>query len=344
MTLMSLFRPLTPAELANWTLRIYLRYWPRWMALALLAVIPLALVNLGITAAVPQPELDPAALEALLNSMQDNPLPGGAVLPNNLLEQVVNSSVATLEQAVLSLMAQLIIAGVIAGGAGAVMAAAAYNGAEPDLGQALRTGLLERGRLLLRGHLLVGGLLMVMVVASLLGMLVCIGLIGMGITVYLYVGWVPLLAPALALEDGGYPLLVRRAWRFGKLRIWLLFGAVIALLALRYGVAIPIGLLAGALIPDPALAALIVAVASEALVLPLGVIFFTVVFLDTRARLDGRVPPGQPAEESGLAMVEPFLSAADMPNLVGVAMASLGLMVAAYFLVLMLASLAVPGL
>jgi len=343
MTMMSLFRPLTPAELANWTLRIYLRYWPRWIALALLAVIPLALVNLAITAAIPQPELDPAAVEALLESMQDNPLPGGAVLPNNLLEQVVGSSIAALEQAVLSLMAQLILVGVIAGGAGAVMVAAAYNGAEPRFGQALRTGLLERGPVLLRGHLLVGGLLLVMVVASLLGMLVCIGLIGMGLTVYLYVSWVPLLAPVLALEDGAYPLLARRAWRFGKLRVWLLFGAVVTLLALRYVAAIPIGLVAGALIPDPLLAAQIVAVLSEALVLPLGLIFFTVVFLDTRARLDGHVPPGQMTEEAGLATVEPFLTAADMPNLVGVSMAALTLMIAAYFLVLLLASLALPG-
>jgi len=118
---------------------------------------------------------------------------------------------------------------------------------------------------------------------------------------------------------------------------------VVTLLALRYVAAIPIGLAAGALIPAPLLAAQIVAVLSEALVLPLGLIFFTVVFLDTRARLDGHVPPGQMTEEAGLATVEPFLTAADMPNLVGVSMAALTLMIAAYFLVLLLASLALPG-
>ena len=332
MSLMSLFRPLTPAELVQWTLRIYARHWRQWILLAALTVIPLLIANEAITRLVPVPDVDPAVLDALFSSLEQGTTPG-AGLSDADMRAVLASSTASLEQVMLTLLAQVVIVGVIAGGAGAVLTSAAYHGEETSLGQALRVGLVERGVLLLRGHLTLGGLLLMLFLASVIGLTLCVGVLGFGLTVYLYLAWVPLLAPVLALGDGSFGELTRQAWRFGKLRVWLLFAAVVTLLVLRLLLGIPVSLIAG-LAGGSAPVALALSMVAEMLLLPLGVILYTLVYEDTRSRLDGATAP-QPlagADPTAARPREPFLSAADMPNVVGISLAALGLGVVIYFL------------
>ena len=332
MSLMSLFRPLTPAELVQWTLRIYARHWRQWILLAALTVLPLLIANEAIARLVPVPEVDPAILNSLFSSLEQGTTPG-AGLSDEDMRQVLASSMGSLEQAMLLALARVVIVGVIAGGAGAVLTSAVYHGEAISLGQALRVGLVERGGLLLRGHLTLGGLVLMMFLASVIGLTLCVGVLGLGLTVYLYLAWVPLLAPVLALGEGSFGELTRQAWRFGKLRVWLLFAAVITLLVLPLLLGIPFNLIASlAGGSDPVNLAL--ALVAEMLILPLGVIFYTLVYEDTRARLDTAAPPQVPAGLDGDAPRprEPFLSAADMPNVVGVSLAALGLAAVVYFL------------
>ena len=333
MSLMSLFRPMTPAELVQWTLRIYARHWRQWLLLAALTVIPLLIANEAIVRLVPIPDVDPAVINSLFSSLEQGATPG-AGLSDEDMRQVLASSMGSLEQAMLLALARVVIVGVIAGGAGAVLTSAAYHGEATSLGQALRVGLVERGGLLLRGHLTLGGLVLMMFLASVVGLTLCVGVLGLGLTVYLYLAWVPLLAPVLALGDGSFGDLTRQAWRFGKLRVWLLFAAVITLLVLPLLLGIPFNLIAslagGA---DPVI--LMLSIVAEVLILPLGVIFYTLVYEDTRARLDGAAAPLAPAglDAAAARPREPFLSAADVPNVVGVSMAALGLAVVFYLLV-----------
>ena len=143
MTLMSLFRPLTPAELVQWTLRIYARHWTQWILLAILTVVPLVIANQAIAAVAPIPDVSPAVLNEVFGALEQGTMPS-----EQSMSQVSDFSMASLQQAALSVLAQVVIVGVVAGGAGAVLTSAAYHGQEASLGQALHTGLVERGGLL----------------------------------------------------------------------------------------------------------------------------------------------------------------------------------------------------
>jgi hypothetical protein len=345
MTLMTLFRPLTPREMARWTLRIYAQYWPQWLLLAALTLLPLLMLNTALLNVLPQPEFDPVLLEEFLAPMESGELPDPAQ-QNAVMDQLVDNSVLMMAQLVVQILSQLIMLGVIAGGVGAVMTAAAYRGEPVSLGAGL-AALRDRAATLLAGHALVGGALIVLVIVSMLGLLLCVGALGLGFAVYMYLAWVPLMPAALTLEDGTLNPLMRRAWQFGKQRVWLLFSAVIVLFGLRFVLAIPFEIVLSLAGDTSLIGTQIATLVVEALTLPLGVIFYTLVYEDTRARLNpapadddlpGDMPPVSP--ESAARM--PLLTSADLPNIVGVSMVALMLLGLMYVLFLGMALVSLP--
>ncbi len=339
MSLMSLFRPLTPREMIRWTVRVYGRYFPQWIMLGLLAVMPLVLINLALAVILPQPSFDPDLLAQLMGPLESGRIPANPALAQAALDDLLRNSILMLQQVALQLFIQIVVSGVIAGGIGAVMASAAYQGGVVSLAAALRT-IGPRLRALLGGHLLAGLVLIALLVGSIVGAMFCIGILGLGITIYIYLAWVPLLAPVLALEEGTLSGRLRRAWSFGKQRVWLIFAMMLALYALRFLLSVPLDFLAMLVAPQSLALAQVVAVIVEVLVLPPGVIYFTVLYQDLRGRYEQLALEPDIAERPA---AEPILSAADLPGLFGVSMTALALLFALYlFLMLRAAPLIAP--
>ncbi len=342
MSLMSLFRPLTPAELVQWTLRIYVRHWPWWVALAAVAVLPPTLLSTAVTASLPE-AVDPALLDQWLQPLDpldpNGPFadPATQAQLQQMMGQLVQNSLVMLGVAALTVLSQA----VVLGGPGAVVAAACFHDQPITLGQAVRQAIGERGGALLGGHLAVGALLVALLLVSAMGIVLCVGLLGLGLLAYAFLAWVPLLAPVLALERGPLPALLMRAWHFGKRRVWLLLAAVAALWVLRLALSIPLdlvgGLLVGLVAQDPAAAMLVVGqvifIAVQALVLPLGAIFYTLLYEDSKLRFDPlRAGLDAPFTVEVDAPRQPFLTTADLPNIIGVSLVGLGMLFGLYML------------
>lgn len=335
MTLMSLFRPLTPREMLRWTARIYSRYFGQWMVLGVLAVVPLVIVNLGIAAVLPEPSFDPELFDQFLAPLESGEMLNNPALQQDLMDDMLANSLLILQQVIAQLVAQIVILGTLAGGIGSVMAATAYRGDPVSVGDAIQV-FTRRINALFTGHVIAGFVLVGLLLVSILGTVICIGVLGMGLTIYVYLGLVPLVAPVLVLEDGDWRHLMRRAWTFGKQRVWLLFGMTIVLYTLRLLLAFPLDVLQSVFVPNSLVVAQIITVLVELLVLPVGVIFFTLVYEDTRSRqevADAEAPAASPAGAMQPPVRQPLLSTADLPNIVGISMLSLGLLFGFYFVI-----------
>ncbi len=334
MSLMSLFRPLTPREMAGWTIRIYRQYWPRWIGLAAMAVLPPLALNLALSASQTE-TLDPALLDEVMRSLEQGLMPDEATL-QALTQGLVRLIAITLGMLAVTLLFQA----VLLSGAGAVLASGAYHGQAVALADGLRAALGERFAALVGGHAAVGGVLVGLLIASFLTITLCVGIFGLGVTAYVYLAWFPLLAPVLVLERGRVGVLMQRAWYFGKKRIWLLFGAVAAFLLVRFAALIAAALLSGLvglILPAGAAtwADALLFAAGQVIVMPLEAIFYTLLYEDTCSRFDpallspaarGPEPSAAGAGPEATAPAEPFLTAADLPNLVMVSMAALSLL------------------
>lgn len=334
MSLLSLSHSLTPAEMVQWTIRIYTRYLPQWIMLTLLAlIVPLAL---GAVAVSMQSDIDPALLDRLRQPLDptapDSPLNDPAFLQQMTDFFIRQGVMALLLGAVSILMQQVVL-----GGAGAVLASAAFHGRSASLGEALRV-LGERAGALLTGHLIVIGLLIALLLISSLGLLICVGVLGLALLPYLYLAGVPLLAPVLALERGPLSTLLRRAWQFGKRRVWLLLAAVVVLAVWAFVVEFVVGLVGGLFLGPvlngtgtaAVLAGQVLTFISAVVVLPPGAIFYTLLYEDSRMRFAPQVV------EEALPMEEPLLAAADVPNMIGVAVVAGSVLVGMYFVLMVL--------
>ncbi|MBN1965349.1 MAG: hypothetical protein JW910_11940 [Anaerolineae bacterium] len=321
MTLMDLYRPATPGELFQSALRIYRQYWQVWIVLALIALVPPALlsslVSMSQTDLIDQQQLDEA-----FNYFEQGQMPPEALV-NDLSGQFVRSGVISYAITGLTVIFQA----VVLGGTGAILALNAYRGQAVSLGAALSGALGERLVPLVGGHLLVGLVLTLLLFASGLTLLLCVGIVGIGFTIFFYVAWFPLLAPALALERGPLSAVVLRAWHFGKKRVWVLFSAVAGFLIARVALVFLIGLVADLLasliapdLIDPL--TVIVSVLGSALIAPLEVITYALLYEDSRQQLGG-AQASRTAPSVVSAPAEPFLTAADLPNVVGVGLLAL---------------------
>lgn len=338
MTLMQLVHPVEPlstADLIRWTLRIYLRHLPSWLALAALTLIPLAVFNVVV-------DLWQAGLVdwERLNAAFAIPPQQSALLDPALLLQFIQLSISEIGA---QLIVQL-VQGVILGGVGAVLAATAFRGQTVSLLAGGRVALGERLTALVAGHGVALGALIALIIASAFGMLFCVGVLGFGAAAYMYLAWVPLMAPVMALERGPLARLLARAWYFGKKRVWVIFAAFLALWALGFCLSLPVGWIVDVLLgllPSSDLLRVTGVQASVVIVqgmtLPLGAIFYTLLYEDARLRLD--MPGGAAGDVADPP--EGAITAADLPNLMGVALLALGLLFALFY-VTMTASLALP--
>ncbi len=345
MTLMSLTRTLTPRDLARWTARLYLQHWPRWMALALIALIPLLAVNQVFEAVLPQPAFDETLLQQFMAPLErGGPFDIDPVLQEQVMAMLLNNSLLLITQMVLMLLSQVIIVGVVAGGAGAIMASAAFHGRPVSLREGLR-GVAGRAGPLLGGNLAAGLLLSALLVGSLMLMLLCVGVIGLSLAVYVYLALVPLLPAALVLERGTTGQGMRGAWHAGKINIWVLLFTVASLFAARAILSMLLSLLLSALAGFTGASAGLLTAASllgglivEALVMPIGVIFFTLLYVNTRPAapalsdpgLAGLEPEGAPA--AARPANPPLFTAADLPNVIGVSLTALGMLLVLYMI------------
>lgn len=344
MTLIDLYQPATPVELFQTALGIYRRYWQLWLALALLALVPPLLIQSLATSAQAD-IIDGALFEDVMGYFERGDMPPDALI-SDLTGQFVSSSLIAFGLTALTLIVQA----VVLGGAGAVMTRDAYRGQAVALGPALQQALGARVTALVGGHLIVGLALLMLLFASGLTLLLCVGIVGLGFAVYMYVAWFPLLAPALVLERGPLSALVLRAWHFGKQRVWQLFRAVVGFLAARlvlgFVLGAAVGLVAGLLSPDlvdPL--SLLVGLVTAVLVAPLEVIYYTLLYEDTRARAVAGLAVAPDPEAPVSAPEAPFFTAADLPNIFGVGMLALGGLVFVYcVLTLVLSIFAVPML
>lgn len=347
MTLMSLYRPQTPREMALRAVQIYARHWRLWIALAALAVLPVQALSL---AAAPAQADMLQAMDDLARSLGPDALEAGALADEALLQdlqalgnQAVGVFTLTLGLGLLGLMIQA----VVLGGAGALMTVRADRGEHVSLGQALTTALGRRLVPLLGGHLVVGtvivGLLITILLisgvllSSPLFALICLSVFALGIVAYIYLAWFPLLAPLLVLEHGPLSVLLQRAWYFGKKRVFQVFTAVTVFLLLRFAALTVAGMLAaflGIFLPEGTVLALglILDVLVLVLIAPLEAVFYTLLLLDARQQLlpeaDAESPfaaSTAPGAETVAPPPEPFLTAADLPNVLTVAFVTLGL-------------------
>lgn len=333
MSFMRLFRPLTLSDLVQWTGQIYVRHLRQWLLLAALVLIPLAFVN-GLAVAWMFDRfdaLDPAILERLLNQSPDQDL----LLDPDVQAQLIQAGLGVLAFVAAWAGSQIVL-GIVLGGAGSALAAASFRGEGASLGRALNRALFTRG-----GALIGGTLLVWISMAALVGLssiVVCMGILVTVAMIALYLVWVPLLPPVLVLEEGPLTRLLARAWYFAKKRIWLVLAASLSLLALRFAFSLLLALGVGPLLTllGPESDALAVAsgqvadVIVQAVLLPLGVIFFTLFYEDSRLRLESEVDSfGPEAAAPFAAPPEPPLTAADLPRLAGVVLV---IMVGGFFL------------
>lgn len=335
MSMMSLYRPLSRRELFQWTVRIYVRHWPQWFALAALGVVPALLIGVVLAYLLPMPLFDEALLEQFLAPLESGSIPDDPALQQAMTAQLFSNSLVMLAQLVGQVLTQIVIMGTIVGGGGAVMAAAAYREEAVSVRAAVQR-LVERAKLLFTGHVIVAVLLIVLLVSSMIGLMICVGIIGLGFSVYVYLAWVPLLAPFLALGEGKLSDLLRQTWTAGKAQVWLILSMVVTMLGARFVLAFPFEMLAGMLVPDSIIGTLIISMLVEVLVLPFGAIFFTLIYEEQQASKQADLTPGLPGLEPDHppAAVEhgPILTPADLPNIVGISMVSLALLFGFYLL------------
>ncbi|GAB4572887.1 MAG: hypothetical protein Kow0077_13540 [Anaerolineae bacterium] len=342
MTLMSLFRPLTPREMVRWTFQTYARHFSQWLLIGLLAVVPLVAVNLILAQVLPQPAFDAALLEQFLAPLERGEMLNNPALQQQLMDDLIQNSLILLVTVLAQLLAQIVIIGTVAGGAGAVMTAAAYRDEPVSAGEGLQA-LQTRFSQLAGGHILAGLLLIGLMTASILGTMICIGFFGMGLTIYVYLALVPLAAPALALGKGDISTALREAWQFGKQRVWLIFWATLGLYGLRTLVGLPLDALQMLLAPDSLLAAQVIGVVVELLILPVGVIFFTLLYEDTRGQAATPLVDDLNGISPAAVGPAPLLSMADLPNIMGIAMLSVGALLALYLVTALQAMLFMGG-
>ncbi len=80
------------------------------------------------------------------------------------------------------------------------------------------------------------------------------------------------------------------------------------------------------------IAAQILTIVVEAITLPLGAIFYTLLYEDTRSQLEMPEEESETATRPPSMAVEPIITPADVPNIVGISFVAIGLFFALYLL------------
>lgn len=306
--------PKTTSAMVGFTIRVYFRYFFQWLALSVLAFVPVGILLRFFMGTLFDVSLQ--AAQANLGGQLDLAALAGPVL------------ILALGGIAVSLFQLLVM-----GGAGSILATTALRDKPPSLNRALGFAFGTRLRSLILGHVYVGVILIAAWIISALLVFLCIGVVGLWICFYAIVIWMPLLAPVLVLERGSVRKLTRRAWYFGKKRAWLLLGATLALTVWQYAVSLPLdaiawnalnGILIGPRATIPQIEAaygqiiwllLVMQFILQTVTVPFRVIFFTLVYHDTRWLYDPPVADDAVVDDIEYPPPqEPYLTSADAGN------------------------------
>ena len=312
-------REWTFAQMWNETWDVFRAQWRRWIALGLLALVPPLIGRLLLP-------IGPAfnQLAAILSS--DGP---SCAAQGPRSDDVLGALLLGLLVVVLGWGYTLIVAN----GAGAIMTSRVLTGQPASLRVALRTVFTWRARALIGANVLVGLALLTVMGSSMALTIYLIGLLGFVFLLYMAVAWLPLLNPLLALERGPLRRLLSRAWYFGRNRIWVIVAVLLCLAAVSFVAEAPVSLMRSRMLTDTVgqwpdctrvltdgywawqAVFTVMTLLEQSVVLPIGVILYTILYYDARARLDAPnsdvlIEAGDPARP-----LEAWLVKRDLINL-----------------------------
>lgn len=295
-------QPLDPADLVRGTWQLYRRHFVQWLIFAVLLALPTVVMSV----------VSFMSWTPLQNSMtgmmawESGELSSAEVqrFLSDFIRQIVAISTVMCGLGFIVGVFQLLLYGT-----GIQMAGAAYKGQKVGFDKAVAVAMVERGVTFVGGHFLVGVLLLALVVASSVLIICCIGLLGYLLALYIGLAWLPMLGPVLILERGSFGRLMSRAWYFGRKRVFLILIAAILILVLNAVISWPFNALGMAVAPVRmeevmeaveagrtfdfswvSWPALILSTAgsviAQMIVTPFSIIFYTLLYYDTRLRLE----------------------------------------------------------
>ena len=323
-------RERTFSQMWNETWDIFSAHWRRWIVLGLIASAPPLLVSLLLHGGI---DLNQLLVVARNGSTEEVSL---------LTQQLLSSFIISALVGVLSWGYTLIVSS----GAGAIMASQILGRKPVSLRAALRTAFTRRAGALLGANLLVGLALLGVMLASMALTTCLVGIVGFVFLIFMAVAWIPLINPLVALERGPLTTLLSRAWYFGRGRVWIIVAVLFSLSAVTSIVRAPASLLQNHLMANTISYGaggevilseaywlwrtlfVVVSLIEQSVVLPIGVILYTIMYYDARARLDSPdadlpIQAGDPPRPP-----VPWLVKRDVNNMLGVVMVVFGLAVA----------------
>jgi hypothetical protein len=177
-----------------------------------------------------------------------------------------------------------------------------YATSENQMGRKVSIGEAFNGRSSRYGRLGLGFILFYIVLGVFFGAISALSalcppvLVGLGIVAYIGIAAYAMLAPVLILENIGASAGVSRAWGLGKARFWTNVGVIVAIGIISFVIQLAFSALAGWLLDQilPSTSLLANQIANTAVsafitifTLPLMPIALTLLYYDTRTRLEG---------------------------------------------------------
>ncbi|MBZ0293504.1 MAG: hypothetical protein K8L99_13130 [Anaerolineae bacterium] len=288
--------PRSIVDILGRTFRLYSQHFMAYIAVAVMTVIPLVTVSILFDRSVPAGNLNDSTL-----------------VQYNLLFSFY-------------LIASVIIQAVFVGGPTTYMASEQNLGRKVLMGEAfraVRTKLADLG-LAMAGFY---ALLIALGIFSAFTVLCLIGLVGFAILIYASIAVNAFLVPIIVLEDSGPMAGITRAWALAKARFWPVFWLTVAVSVISFGVSLALDFVlpsfGGSLPTIGAFVGLLIQVVISALTAPIMPIAMTLLYYDTRVRLEGLDRSMQTVQKSeprpgdvSPSPLNPRLNSQDVRNIV----------------------------
>lgn len=251
--------PRSVMDIVGRTFRLYSQHFMAYLAVAVMTVIPLVTLSVLLNRSMPV---------ATLNS-------------NSLMQFNLFFS--------FYLIASVIIQALFVGGPTTYIASEQNLGRSALMGEAFRA---VRGKLTDLGLSMAGfyALLVALSIISALTILCLIGLVGFALLLYVFIGVNAFLVPVMILEDHGPAAGVMRAWGLAKARFWPVFWLTLAVTTISFGISLVLDMLlpsfGGSGQTIGAFLGLLIQVIVASLTAPIMPIAMTLLYYDTRIRLE----------------------------------------------------------
>jgi hypothetical protein len=266
---------LTVVEILDRAFRIYRDNFLAFVGLVAIVTVPLTLISLV---------LNQAYLSEFQNLNFSSSQSSFSSATNNYI------AIAGLISILVAVLQAVFVNGTIT-----YMASENHLGRKITIRQAFEAG---RGRFaVLFGALVVFYLIVVLLaIASSLTLLCLVGFLGFGVLAYVFVNMNVFLAPVIMLENVGGMQGLMRGWVLAKTRFWTVFGLMLLIGVLSFVLSFAFSalqqLLTGQVISAASLqtstvAASILSLVIGVLITPIAPIAFTLMYYDTRVRLEG---------------------------------------------------------